>query len=115
MTRVSKPWKIAAWAWVLVNAGGAAYAFAMGGWLHGFSHIAALAGGYMAWQFFFHKDDDLAPVSELTPEARIDSLQSAVDSIALNVERIGEAQRYQEKLVRERSAASAESGRQETE
>ena len=109
MMTVSKPWKIAAWAWVLVNAGGAAYGLAMGGWLHGFSHIAALAGGYMAWQFYFHRNEDLAPISELTPEARIDSLQNAVDSIALNVERIGEAQRYQEKLMKERSGASGES------
>jgi hypothetical protein len=76
----------------------------MGEWMHGFAHVAALAAGFMGWQFFAYRDEDLSPVSELPPETRLDSLQNAVDSIALNVERIGEAQRYQEKLVKERAS-----------
>jgi hypothetical protein len=108
MTKVSKPWQIAAFLFVLVNVGGGIYAAAMGEWMHGFAHVAALAAGFMGWQFFAYRGEDAEEMSELPPpEARLDSLQNAVDSIALNVERIGEAQRYQEKLVRERAAKSS--------
>ncbi|HKY99499.1 MAG TPA: hypothetical protein VJL35_16725 [Gemmatimonadaceae bacterium] len=103
MTKVSKPWKIAGFLFVLVNVGGAIYGLAMNDWIHAFWHVAAMAAGFMGWQFFAYRNDDAEPVSELHPEARLDSLQNAVDSIALNVERIGEAQRYQEKLVKERT------------
>jgi hypothetical protein len=105
MTKVSKPWKIAGFLFVVVNVGGAIYGLSMGDWMHAFGHVAALAGGFVAWQFFAHRNDDTEPVSDVSPEARIDSLQNAVDSIALNVERIGEAQRYQEKLIRERTGS----------
>jgi hypothetical protein len=41
-------------------------------------------------------------------EARFESLQRAVDAIAIEVERISEAQRFSAKLLAERSPASAE-------
>ena len=102
MSKVSKPWKIAAFGFVLINVGGAIYGAAMAEWMHGFGHVVALAAGFMGWQYFAYRNEDPEPVSDVSPEARIDSLQHAVDAIALNVERIGEAQRYQQKLVKER-------------
>jgi hypothetical protein len=108
MSKVSMPWKIAGAAFMLINIGGAIYELQMGSWIHGMAHVAAAVGGYLVWQFIMDRRNQEEPLSELTPESRLDSLQSAVDSIALNVERIGEAQRYQEKLVKDRAAPGKE-------
>ncbi|HEX6576419.1 MAG TPA: hypothetical protein VF042_15740 [Gemmatimonadaceae bacterium] len=105
---MSKLWKILAVAFVAVNLISAPYHVMMGEWTTAFIHVAVLVGGFLAYHFV--KDwnsDEPEPVAQLNPEARLDSLQSAIDSIALNVERIGEAQRYQEKLVKERGERSS--------
>jgi len=100
---MSKGWKIAGGVFIAVNALGAPYAAMMGEWTHAFIHVAVLAGGILGWQMFKHRGvNESESAALVNPEARLDSLQNAVDSIALNVERIGEAQRYQEKLVKER-------------
>lgn len=101
MSGRSKWWRIAALAYVVINVAGAVYAFAMGETRHALVHVALLAGGYVAWQFVPRRGEEQAVAVQID-EGRIDHIQDAVDSIALNVERIGEAQRFQEKLVKER-------------
>ena len=102
MDRSSKYWRIAAAGFVVINAGGAIYAVVMGEGMHAMVHGGLLLGGYAAWQFLPQKKAIEAAPGEID-ETRLDSLQESVDSIALNVERMGEAQRFHEKLLKERA------------
>jgi hypothetical protein len=98
MSRPSKKWRLAAVAFVIINVGGAGYAAAMGEWVHCAVHVGLLIGGYLMWPLVpgASKDEEL-PQSELT-DGRMEYLQQSVDAIALEVERIGEAQRFADKL-----------------
>ena len=101
MSRPSKKWRLAAAAFVIINLGGAIYAAAMGEWVHGATHVGLLIGGYLMWPLVPGVRGEDQPQVELT-DGRIEYLQQSVDAIALEVERIGEAQRYNEKLRGER-------------
>jgi hypothetical protein len=112
LKKTSRFWFWTAVVYTAINAGGAVIAAIGREWMHAGLHVALLGVGYVAWQFVPRKRDDVeqAAAPELSgPEVRIDSIQDAVDSIALNVERIGEAQRFQEKLVKERLARESKS------
>ena len=102
MDKSSKFWRVAAAAFVVINAGGAIYAAVMGQWDHAMVHGGLLIGGFAAWQVFPQKRTVELDTGEID-ETRLDSLQESVDSIALNVERMGEAQRFHEKLLKERA------------
>lgn len=102
MDKSSKFWRVAAAAFVVINAGGAIYAAVMGEWDHAMVHGGLLIGGFAAWQVFPRKES-VQPAQPGVDEFRLDSLQESVDSIALNVERMGEAQRFHEKLLKERA------------
>ena len=97
MTQPSKAWRVAAALYVIINLGGAIIAFAMGERNHGLTHVALLVVGYIGWQFAPWKRLQ-APAPEQLPDARLDYLQQSVDAVALEVERIGEAQRFSDKL-----------------
>ena len=101
---MKKRWKILAVLFALINVGGVLYALRFGEWLHLLAHAGLLGAGFLAWQLVASRS---AEAQRSLPEPgeiqRLDSLQNAVDSIALNVERIGEAQRYQENLLKERT------------
>ena len=103
MDKSSKFWRVAAVAFVVINVGGAIYAAVMGEGMHAMVHVGLLLGGYAAWQFFPQKRTVELATGEID-ETRLDSLQESVDSIALNVERMGEAQRFHEKLLKDRAA-----------
>lgn len=51
-----------------------------------------------------------APVPGLTPDARFDRIEQAIDAIAIEVERVAESQRYAAKLLNDRSAAEQSPG-----
>lgn len=112
MSGRSRGWRIAAVVFAVINVAGAVYAAAMGELPHALVHVALLVGGYFAWQLVPRKDDEPAIDAQIG-DSRIEHIQESVDSIALNVERIGEAQRFQEKLVRER-VERGEDGPKET-
>src|SRR5882672_10915393 len=97
MSRPSKKWRVAAVAFVIINVGGAGFAAAMGEWVHAAVHVGLLIGGYLMWPLVPGAREDDQPQAELT-DGRMEYLQESVDAIALEVERIGEAQRFQEKL-----------------
>jgi hypothetical protein len=97
MSRPSKKWRLAAVAFVIINLGGAGYAVAMGEWEHAAVHLGLLIGGYLMWPLVPGARKEEPPQSELT-DGRMDYLQQSVDAIALEVERIGEAQRFADKL-----------------
>ena len=100
MSRPSKKWRLAAVAFVIINVGGAGYAAAMGEWVHAAVHVGLLIGGYLMWPLVpgaSKASKEELPQSELT-DGRMEYLQQSVDAIALEVERIGEAQRFADKL-----------------
>ena len=103
MTRYSKLWQVIAALFVLLNAGGAWYAFALREQMHGMLHLALMALGFVGYLALRLKAElrrrDLPPAEP--PNGRVEYLQQSVDAIALEVERIGEAQRFNEKLKAE--------------
>src|SRR3954471_9134297 len=99
MTRRARLWQIAAGLFVLVNFGGAAFAIGMGEPMHALTHAVLLTlglGAYLTWRAARPRGR-ANPTAEV-PDERLNYLQQSVDAIALEVERIGEAQRYNEKL-----------------
>lgn len=95
-------WRVVAALFTVVNLAGAGYAVAHGEALHAGGHVVlALLGAYLVWR--------LAPSAErwgTPPELpvidRLDHLQQSVDAVAIEIERIGEAQRFSTRLQTER-------------
>ena len=105
MTRPSKLWRVAAALFVLINVAGAGYAVAMGEPVHAAVHVALLLGAYLGWRLGpWARRQDPAPAQPA--DAHLEYLQQSVDAVALEVERIGEAQRFSDKLRAERGEAS---------
>jgi hypothetical protein len=93
-------WRVGAAIFVVINVGGAVIAAAQREPMHAGVHVALLllgAAAYLVW-----RPDTRAQREDLSLTARADErlsyLQQSVDAIALEVERIGEAQRFNEKL-----------------
>ena len=101
MTRRSSLfWRVGAVIYTFVNVAGAVYAYAMGETQHATVHVLLLALGasaYVIWRLISMARRPDAPPAQL-PDARLDYLQQSVDAVALEVERLGEAQRFNEKL-----------------
>ena len=97
MTQPSKLWRVAAVLFVIINVAGAVYALRMGERPHALVHVALLAVGFIGWQFAPWKRRQ-TPAPDQLPDARLDYLQQSVDAVALEVERLGEAQRFADKL-----------------
>jgi len=109
MTRRSKIWLVLAALFTLVNLGGAPVAAASSEMLHAAVHVVlALLGAYVVWRLAprnapLERPQDPPRVTEA--DERLQYLQHSVDAIALEVERIGEAQRFAAKLHAERAGA----------
>jgi uncharacterized membrane protein YebE (DUF533 family) len=114
MERPSKWWRVAAVAYFIINGGGAILAFAMGEQMHGEMHLLLFALGiigYLVYKAKAQGREPEQPPAELR-DPRIDYLQQSVDAVALEVERLGEAQRFQEKLRAEKRPPSDGSPRE---
>ena len=96
-----KFWRIALTVSVIVNVFGGIWGLASREMLHAAGHAVLLAGTLVLWQAIFgRRDDDVeAPTPQL--DLHLDHLQQSVDAIALEVERIGEAQRFATKVLEE--------------
>ena len=108
MTRRSKLWLAAASLFTLINVAGAVQAVASGEGLHTAAHVGlAILGAYFVWRLVQRPRQQQQDLSSGRPTVeRIERLQLSVDAIALEVERIGEAQRYIAKLAEERAQKS---------
>ncbi|CAN5890438.1 hypothetical protein BH11GEM1_BH11GEM1_18930 [soil metagenome] len=103
MIRRTMLWRVVAALFTVVNLVGAGYAMARLEGPHAGVHVVlSLLGAYALWR--------LAPIAEwrgLPPELPVDDrlghLQLSVDAVAIEVERIGEAQRFSTKLQAERA------------
>ena len=97
-------WRVGAAIYVVVNVGGLVFAAVMGEPMHAVSHIVALLAGAAAYNFWGPRGR--APAQEVAglqqASRSIDHLQQSVDAIALEVERISEAQRFEARLLEER-------------
>jgi len=104
MTRRSKLWLLGAAAVLAItNLGGAGYAAAMGEPLHASAHLAVLVlvvGACLVWRRGRAERENL-PRTQPADE-RLEYLQQSVDAMALELERLGEKQRFSDKLQMER-------------
>jgi hypothetical protein len=117
MTRRSRVWPIvallAAVIFILVNLGGGIYAAAQGEPLHAGIHAALLLlGGYAAWRFAPRREAGghwrwgalASPAASPEFTDRLTHLEQSVDAVAVEVERIGEGQRFVTRLITEDGA-----------
>lgn len=110
----TRVWKVIVVLFVLANVGGAVFAIALAQPLHAILHVALSFGAYLGWRRITQgKTEGPAPTDNLKPGTNeplgtgIEYLQQSVDAIAIEVERIGEAQRFNEKLRAERGEKPA--------
>ena len=104
MTRGSKLWRIAAGIYAFVNVAGTVWAAMEGEEMHMMLHIFLLLLGlaaYFGWRFALRGQPRNVP-RPLLGDERLEYLQQSVDALALELERVGEAQRFSDKLRVER-------------
>jgi hypothetical protein len=108
MTRRSKLWRLAVGVYVFLNVGGLIFAATQGEQMHAVGHAFLLlvgVAGYAGWRLARRgQPQDLQQVQ--LAQQRIEYLQQSVDAMALELERVGEAQRFSDKLRVERGAVS---------
>ena len=103
MTRRSKLWWVLGALFTLINLGGAGYAAARGEQLHAGVHVVLmlLLAAYVIGRLALRTRRQELPSAQHADQ-RLEQLQQSVDAIALEVERISEAQRFSAKLQAER-------------
>ncbi|HEY9514915.1 MAG TPA: hypothetical protein VIQ74_04470 [Gemmatimonadaceae bacterium] len=104
MTRRSKIWLVVAVLFSFVNLAGAIFAAAQGEMLHAGVHAAlVLPGAYLAWRLVprrdarrgeHHSEESVIPAAPRELTDRLTHLEQAIDAIAIEIERIGEGQRF---------------------
>lgn len=105
---MSRRWKIGmviATVFTLVNLGGVPIAAMQGELRHTMLHVVlAVVGAIAMWAHAARRGNEreLQLAGVAGPGDRLEQLQQSVDAMALEVERIGEAQRYSAKLQHER-------------
>jgi hypothetical protein len=105
VTRRAKVWRVIAALFTVINVGGAGIAILSGEPLHAALHVALLIATYVVWRLVSRRHQRELPDAQPVDE-RLEHLQQSLDAIALDVERIGEAQRYAMKVVSERARSS---------
>lgn len=96
-------WRAAAVVFTTVNLVGLGMAGAAGEGVHSAVHVVlSLAGAAAVWRLGLRKPRGDTATAELA-DARLEQLQQSIDAIALEVERIGEAQRFHARLQSEQS------------
>ncbi|HEX6628815.1 MAG TPA: hypothetical protein VF105_12735 [Gemmatimonadaceae bacterium] len=120
MTRRAKLWRAGAIFFGIINIAGMGLALAMDEMMHAMAHVFLLfvgTGAYLLWKAVTtwatpESADQRFQASTLPSsgrssapqlgDERIDYLQRSIDALALEVERLGEAQRFREKRDAER-------------
>ncbi|HJQ11642.1 MAG TPA: hypothetical protein VJ840_11495 [Gemmatimonadaceae bacterium] len=100
MAQRSRLWRVAGFAFIAINFAGGIYAAFIGEWMHATVHAVLLALGLAAYSVFRMR----TPAEALPTETveRLKHLEQSVDALAIGVERVGEAQRYQTKILDEK-------------
>lgn len=103
MTRRSRLWLVGAGGvFAVINLAGAAFAALSGELAHTLTHVALFAATCAVWRFALRRARQDQPVLN-SAEEHLERLEQSVDAIALQMERIGEAQRFMVKVQQERA------------
>ena len=106
MAKRNTIWRGVSAAFTAVNLVGIGMATAAGEEIHSAVHVAlALVGALAVWWLAPGRGRD-EPQAAALADARLEQLQQSIDAIALEVERIGEAQRFHTRLQAEQSESS---------
>lgn len=104
MARRAKVWQGVAALFILGNIGAAGVAAAGSEGMHAMTHLAlVLPAAWAFWRLGRHAADGERSMAGITDE-RLEQLQQSVDAVAIEVERIGESQRFSARLAAERVA-----------
>ena len=96
-----KTWTIVAVLFTVGNVASAVYAAFLSEQLHTAAHVAlAFLGVY--WVRWLNRSQPERDEGNTLEASRIEALEQSIDAVALEVERLGEAQRFAEKLHAER-------------
>ena len=107
MSRRVRIWLMVAVLFAVGNVLGAGFAAVSREPLHATLHLAlALLGAFVAWQL--SRARGAAPAASSALDARMAQLELSVESVALEVERIGEGQRFVTRLLTEDAPESAQ-------
>jgi len=102
MAGSKRTWTVVAVLFTVVNVAAAIYAAWLSEQMHAAGHVAASFLG-VYWVRWLNRGQPERGESTATLEAsRIEALEQSIDAVALEVERLGEAQRFAEKLHAER-------------
>ena len=107
MTRRARTWwLVAAALFVVVNSAGALFAAVQGEALHAGTHVAlGLLGLYAAWRLSPGRSERAAiaaPAGQY--DDRLTQIEESVNAVAIEVERIGEGQRFMTRVLSEEGA-----------
>jgi threonine/homoserine/homoserine lactone efflux protein len=108
MTRRATIWMAVAGLFTVINLGGAVYAGFLKEQAHAMIHVVLTIGGaYLMWRIAARArensmENSMLGAAGMPTEARLEQLQQSIDAVALETERIGEAQRFAEKLRAEK-------------
>ena len=98
--------QVVAAVFTIVNLVGLGMAMAAREQMHSGIHVAlSLLGAYAMWRLSGRRASVDAPYESIG-NTRLEELQQSVDAIALEVERIGEAQRFSAKLQAEQNESA---------
>ena len=91
----------------VINIAGAGFAAATGEAGHALGHVGLmLLGAFVVWRLVPRSQAQQPTASLPETDKVLDNLQLSLDAMAIEVERVGEAQRFMAKLVAERSETS---------
>jgi hypothetical protein len=109
MAEPSRFWKSIAPIFVLINVGGFIFALAGGEMMHALTHATVLLVGVAGYSWWRGRgtQGEIASGDSAAAARRLDHLQESLDVIAVEVERIGESQRYARKIIQARIDKSA--------
>ena len=120
MTRRTRiVWTAVAAVFTAINFGGAVFAAVAQEPLHAGVHVLlGVVGLYLTWRLSPWRiidrtsQLDYSPAADLPPEQidRLSQLEQSVDAVALEVERIGESQRYMTKVLTEKDQPQQSGG-----
>lgn len=115
MTRRTQFWLAVAVLFEVVNLLGAGYAIALSEVPHASLHgVLALLGAYPVWRLALRRGSgasagygEIAPDVSTSIAERLMRVEQSLDAVALEVERIGEGQRYLTRVLSEGGAPQA--------
>jgi hypothetical protein len=101
LNRPSRFWRSAAVIFLIGNAAGAVFAFVRGEQMHAEMHLVLFGAAFVGYAFSRAAQIRHSEPAEQIEDPRVEQLQRSVDAMALELERLGEAQRYRDKLAAE--------------